>query len=170
MNDINNKKEIKKEKQDRKESNKKVKEVLIWVISLGLVGYAIFWVMTLPKLPQTAVISQSGIHWHPNISITIKGEKIEIPAGIGIGAVHNPMHTHEADGTVHMEYGGIVREKDTRVGNFFKVWGKDFDATGIMGNKVGVGGGMIMMVNGVENTEFDNYLMKDGDKIEIIFE
>jgi hypothetical protein len=165
-----NKKEVKKERQDKKESTKKIVGIILWIIAAVVIGGVVIWVVTLPKIPQSEIISSTGIHWHPHISIKIKGENVEIPAGIGIGAVHNPMHTHEPDGVVHMEYGGVVRERDTRIGNFFNVWGKDFSSKGIMGNVNGEGGTLKMLVNGVENTEFENYQMKDNDNIEIIFE
>lgn len=149
---------------------KKITATLAWLVPAGVFVAGVIWVAALPKIPQSTVVSSNGIHWHSHISITIKGEQVEIPTGIGIGAVHNPMHTHEADGTIHLEYGGVVKENDLRLGNFFTVWGKDFSATSIMGNKSGEGGTVRMLVNGAENTEFENYLMKDGDKMEIIYE
>jgi len=166
-----NKKEHKKERQEKKESTRKILEISLWVIAIGIVIGVVFWVVTLPKLPQTEIISNTGVHWHPHLSIKINGENIEIPANIGIGgAVHNPMHTHEADGIIHAEYSGVVREKDLTLGNFFKIWGKTFNSNEIMGNIDGEGGKLKMLVNGVENKEFDKYVMKDNDNIEIIFE
>ena len=165
-----NKKEQKKERQEKKETTQKIVEIALWIIAISIVAGVIFWVVTLPKLPQTEVISNTGIHWHSNLSIKINGENINIPAGVGIGAVHSPMHTHESDGTIHAEYSGVVREKDLTLGNFFKIWGKTFNSNEIMGNINGEGGTLKMLVNGVENTEFGEYVMKDGDNIEIIFE
>lgn len=165
-----NKKELKKERQEKSGSFKKIKEIILWVIAIGFILYGIFWLVTLPKLPKSQIVSNVGIHWHPNISIKIKGEKIIIPANIGIGAVHSPMHTHKEDGTIHMEYGGVVRQYDITLGKFFDTWGKDFSSTSIMGNKSGDGGVVRMTVNGENNTEFENYIMNDGDVIEIIFE
>jgi len=162
--------ENKKERQERKKSIKKIKEIIIWVATACIIGYGIFWLVTLPKLPESEVISQHGIHYHPNLSITIKGEPVKIPAGIGLGAVHNPMHTHDADGTIHLEYSGITRIEDTRLGKFFEIWGEDFTSISILGNVNGEGGTVGMVVNGVENFDFENYLLKDGDIIEIIYE
>jgi len=170
MTEYKNKGEIKKEHKQKTEFFKKIKKNALWIVALGVVGYGVFWIVTLPKIPQSELVSSTGIHWHPNISITIKGEEVNIPSGIGIGAVHNPMHTHEADGTVHMEYSGVVRESDTLLGNFFKVWGKDFSKDSILGNTNGEEGVVTMTVNGVKNLEFENYTMKDGDMIKIIFE
>ena len=170
MEEHKNKKELKTERQEKSEFHKKTKEIILWIIAIGFILYGIFWLVTLPKLPQSEIVSNAGIHWHPKVSISIKGEKITVPAGIGIGAVHSPMHTHEADGTIHVEYGGVVRQYDITLGKFFNTWGKDFSSTSIMNNTSGDGGVLRMTVNGENNTEFENYPMKDGDKIEIIFE
>lgn len=170
MEGYKNKKEEKKERQEKAKSTKKIIWISLWVGVALVVLYGIFWIVTLPKLPQSKIISRNGLHWHPKISIIIKGEEVEIPASIGIGAVHRPMHTHKSDGTIHMEYNGVVRENTLRVGNFFDVWGKDFSADSILGNIAGEDGGTIkMLVNGKENTEFENYIMKDGDIIKIIY-
>lgn len=113
------------------------------------------------SVPENQIVSRNGLHWHPELSIYINGQKQEIPKDIGIGAVHQPIHTHDASGTLHMEMNGLVTKDETKLGNFFKIWGKEFN----------FGGQNIkMLVNGQENNEFENYLMKDQDKIEIRYE
>lgn len=109
---------------------------------------------------QDQIISRNGLHWHAELVIYIKGEKQEIPANIGIGAVEQPIHTHDASGVIHMEFGGLVHKDDLKFGQFFKIWGKQFDSRG----KVK------MIVNGEQNQEFENYQMHDGDNIEIRYE
>ncbi len=131
---------------------------------------AIFWLMSLPKVADSEFVSKSGLHWHAELRIKINGSEIAIPAGIGLGAVHNPIHIHDTDNIVHMEFEGAVRKEDLALKNFFKVWGKDFSRESILGNKTGDGGTVKMLVNGKDNTEFENYLMQDGDKIEIVYE
>lgn len=124
--------------------------------TLLIVGGAL-WSKSLANNPNT--ISTNGIHWHPRLTIYVKGEKQEIPANIGIGATHNPMHTHgddSADGVVHLEFGGTVRTKDLRLGNFFTIWKRDMRSLGT---------NMRMTVNGQENTEYENYIMRDSDDI-----
>lgn len=123
-----------------------------------------------PPVPKEQIIAENGLHWHPTLSIYIKGEKQDIPKDIGIGAVHQPIHTHDETGTLHMEMQGLITKQDTRLGNFFKTWGKEFSSTQIFDKKNGPEGKVKMMVNGKENTDFANYLMKDGDKIEIRYE
>lgn len=152
-------------------SNQNKNSLPIGWITFGLlvVGF-IVWIATLPRVADGEFLSKTGIHYHPHLSIIIKGENIPIPKDIGIGAVHNPIHTHDADGVIHLEFSGIVKKEDTKLGVFFKLWDKDFSRDSVMGHKTGEGGTVKMKVNGVENTEFENYEMKDGDKIEVSYE
>ncbi len=148
----------------------KILSIFLWVVFIAAVSWLVFWVATLPKIPQGEFLSKNGLHWHATLNIKIKGEDVAIPAGIGLGAVHNPIHTHDPDDVVHLEFDGIVKKEDVALKNFFKVWGKDFSKESILGNKTGDGGTVKMFINGKENTEFENYLMQDGDKIEIVYE
>jgi hypothetical protein len=119
------------------------------------------------------VLSKNGLHWHPQLAIFVKGEKVAIPQNIGIGPQYagmptfdsgmqmTAMHTHEDMPVIHLEFPGIVREKDIVLGNFFRIWGKDMRSFGT---------NMRMTVNGEVNTEFENYIMGDGDKIELRYD
>ena len=107
------------------------------------------------------IISMQGIHYHPELRIFVKGEQIEVPQNIGLVGGHKPMHTHEDVPIVHLEYQTKVTKDDTRLGKFFEVWGKDFREFGQL---------VTMTVNGETNTEFENYLMKDKDIIELRYE
>jgi hypothetical protein len=125
------------------------------------------------SVPESEIVARNGMHWHPKVSIYIKGEKQPFANGIGLnGGVHNPIHTHDdADkDIVHMEFQGLVTKNDTKLANFFKIWGKDFSSKQIFDKKNGEEGLVKMKVNGKENTEFENYMMKDGDSIEIRYE
>lgn len=125
------------------------------------------------SIPKDQIVAENGIHWHPKLLISIQGKKQEIPANIGIGAVHQKIHTHPEDnkeGVVHMEMQGIVTKEDTKLGNFFKIWGKEFNSTQIFDKENGKEGKVVMLVNGKKNMEFENYHMHDGDIIEIRYE
>lgn len=125
------------------------------------------------SVPPDQVVANNGLHWHPKLTIIIKGQKQELPANIGLGAVHQKIHTHDTDakdGVVHIEAQGVVTKDDTKLGNFFRIWGKDFNSTTILDKKNGQDGTVKMLVNGKENTEFENYMMKEGDNIEIRYE
>lgn len=120
------------------------------------------------------IVAESGLHWHPKVTITIKGKKQEIPSSIGLsGQVHQELHTHDEDakdGVVHMEMKGLVTKDETKLENFFRIWGKEFNEAQIFDKKNGADGTVTMTVNGKENTEFGNYQMRDGDQIEINYE
>jgi len=133
--------------------------LIIGSISLILLIGGSWWSRSLSDSP--GVISRDGLHWHPMLEIYVKGEKLEIPENIGLGAVHQPMHTHDDLPVIHLEFSGVVHEKDLVLGQFFKNWGKDMRS---------FGRDMSMTVNGETNSEFENYEMKDGDRIELRYE
>jgi hypothetical protein len=131
------------------------------LVILFLIGAA-WWSSSLQENDPN-IISKRGIHWHPELTIYVKGEKQEIPENIGIGAVHEPIHTHDDSdqGIIHMEFQGSVRKQDATLGRFFKNWGKDFNSFGNLTK---------MTVNRKENSEYENYVMHDKDKIELYFD
>lgn len=100
----------------------------------------------------------------------IKGQKQEIPANVGIGAIHQPIHTHDNSGTLHLEFKGLVTKDEIKLGGFFRIWGKEFSKTNLLNKTSGSEGKISMIVNGVENKDFENYTMRDGDNIEIRYE
>lgn len=136
--------------------------ILVTVVLVLLIG-ATWWSKTLQK-NDMSIISNEGIHWHSNLEVYVNGKKIEIPANIGLEGGHRPIHTHIEDapqGVIHMEFEGLVRKSDTKLGQFFTNWNQD------MGS---FGQNMKMKVNGIDNQEFKNYEMMDGDKIELRYE
>ena len=135
--------------------------LIICTVTVLLVIGGIWLVSHPSSTSDSEIITQTGLHWHPQLEIYVKEEKQEIPQNIGLGAVHQPMHTHEDLPLIHLEFGGIVREEDIMLGKFFEIWGKDMRSFGT---------NMRMTVNGEENTEYENYIMKDGDKIELRYE
>ena len=150
---------------------KKNISLIITILLVALVIAFFAWqIAKAPKLETSDVISKNGLHWHSTLTIKIKGETLTIPAEIGLGAVHNPMHTHETDNVIHMEYPGLVTKKDLTLGRFFEVWNKKFDQNCIFENCASEKNKLTMLVNGEANSDFENYQMKDGDKIELIYE
>ena len=111
------------------------------------------------------VVSEQPIHWHPNIEIQIKGEKQVIPANIS-GLVH----THDTSGQLHWEIGGTVYKEQVQLKAFFSSWGKTFNSQQLLDKKNGSEGTVKMTVNGQVNTEYDNYIVKDADKILLSYE
>lgn len=143
------------------------------VTILVIVGVSLLLASSSTSVPDDQIVAKNGLHWHPQLIITIDGKRQEIPANVGIGTIHQKIHTHDTDakdGVIHMEMSGIVVKEDTRLGNFFRIWGKELSSTTIFDKKNGEEGKVKMVVNGKENTDFENYLMKDGDGIEIKYE
>ncbi len=148
------------------------KTTIVIIVTVGLVIGGVWWT-NISQSNDSDLISKSGIHWHPNLSIYIKGIKQEIPAEIGIGTQYasypgydvgmamSGVHTHDATGVIHFEFSGLVHKEDLTLGQFFKIWGKDMN---------NFGSNMKMVVNGKENTEYGNYHMQDEDKIELYYE
>lgn len=69
-----------------------------------------------------------------------------------------------------MQFSGLAKKDDIRLGRFFEVWGKKFIKDCIFDQCNSQEGKLKMFVNGIENFEFENYIMRDRDRIEIIFE
>ena len=165
------KKEAERQGQQKLEKKQAIKKWILWGLvgglAIALIGGLILYIATRPPVPENDIVSRNGFHWHPELTIYIKGVKQEIPANIGLpagmGAVHQPIHTHDdsGQGIVHMEFEGLVQKRDTTLGQFFKNWGKDMRS---------FGANMKMTVNGQENTEYENYIMQDKDKIELYYE
>lgn len=151
--------------------------ISVLVLVLG-VWWSDFLIEKQPKeqaaeIDDTNIVSRSGLHYHSNIKIFVNNEPIPIPGDIGIGLQYantptydkemrmTAMHTHDPDGTIHLEFPSLVTKDDMKLGNFFLIWGKDF---------MSFGPTVSMTVNGVENAELENYEMKDGDKIELYYQ
>ena len=140
--------------------------------AIVLVTAAVYWMASPPTIRDPNVIAANGLHWHPKIELYVNGIRQEVPANIGIGPAYAQapnfdsrmgmagMHTHDPDGTVHLEAAGTVTREDVTLGTFFRTWGKTFDD---------FGAGLIMKVNGTDNTEGEAYEMQDGDQIILSF-
>ncbi len=138
----------------------------IVIISTIVLGVGLIWWAKANQTEEVAssdsnVLSMKGLHTHPELKIFVKSEQVEVAPNIGLTPTHQPMHTHEDAPIVHLEYPAKVTRDDTRLGKFFAVWGKDFRE---------FGQNVTMTVNGEPNTEYENYEMKDGDKIELHYE
>ncbi|MDO8621510.1 MAG: hypothetical protein Q7R31_04510 [Candidatus Levybacteria bacterium] len=150
----------------------KVTGGIIFATFIILVGGVLLLSKGEKVAPEGEVVSRNGLHWHPKLSIYIKGGKQEIPANVGIGAIHQPIHTHEdnKEGIIHMEIQGVATKEQTKLGKFFQIWGKQFNSSCIFDKCNSVEGTVKMLVNGHENKDFENHLMKDGNNIEIRYE
>lgn len=139
-----------------------MKKPLLYVIGFVLFfAGMILWSKSLQKNDPN-IVSRTGLHWHPSLSIYVNGEKQEVSPNIGItGGVMSPMHTHEPNGTIHVESAGVVRKKDLTLNQFFRIWGRDINS---------FGQNVTMTVNGEANAELGDYVIRDADQIELRYE
>ena len=144
--------------------NKKIVIIIASTVIVFILALGVFLQSTEQKeeTRDESLVSQKGLHYHADLAIIVKGKRVDVPPNTGLVGGHNPMHTHDGEpNIIHMEFPGIVRADDLMLGEFFKVWKKDMRS---------FGANMKMTVNGKENTEFENYHMKDKDKIELQYE
>jgi len=116
------------------------------------------------------------LHIHPHLDILIGGNRITIPANIGISPNtwknHTidtygmtgmaPLHTHDTSGTIHVESNTV---RNYTLGQFFDVWGVQFNETCVLD----MCGKVTVTVDGVSNNEYRNHVLKDGELIRIVF-
>jgi hypothetical protein len=145
---------------------------IIGGIIIVLLFGGVWWSANLQE-SDPDVLSRNGLHWHPTLEIYVKDKKIEIPANVGVGTQYaglptyhtgmrmTAMHSHDDLPVIHLEFQDIVRKEDLTLGNFFKIWGKDMQS---------FGSSMRMTVNGVPNEEYERYMMRDKDRIELRYE
>lgn len=158
-------------KRQRSNTAKKgIKKILAAVIVLGVLIGGGWYLLKTFSVPEEDIVARGGIHLHPRLIITIKGVEQAIPGNIGLGARPGPYHTHQEDNVLHIEPQGIVTKEAIKLKKFFSAWGETFNRDCIFENCNGPEGEVKMFVNGEPNFDFENYLMQDNDRIEIIYE
>ncbi len=126
-------------------------------------------------------------HTTGQLAIFIDGDRVAIPAEIGVPAtgttVANP-HTHDTTGVLHigdgMPAGTGTDLRNATLKDFFDVWRSNagkagnnanakFDKSHIMDKTVDATHQLVMFVNGQLNTEYENYVPKADDQIQIVY-
>lgn len=114
-----------------------------------------------PKMAQ-------GFHVHPVLEIVVNGEKLEVPANIGVGPTcMTVLHTHTPDGVIHVE---SPEKRDFTLADFFAVWEKPFSKDEILDHKADATHYIRITVDGVEAESYENTILKDGERIVISYE
>lgn len=63
----------------------------------------------------------TALHIHAHLDVFVRGRRVAVPAGIGIGPNFiSPLHTHDASGVVHVESPDV---RTFTLGEVFGVWG-----------------------------------------------
>ena len=107
-------------------------------------------------------------HIHPVLHITILGTPQILPDNVGrTDTVLRPIHTHDSTGTLHVESPCL---RDYTLGDFFSIWGQEFNSTCIMGHCNDGTHSVKMTVDGSPSNAFENLVLRDGQNIVISYE
>ncbi|HSU72638.1 MAG TPA: hypothetical protein VLJ21_02205 [Candidatus Binatia bacterium] len=108
-----------------------------------------------------------AMHIHPFLEIIINGKSFPIPANIGItDAGMRVIHTHDSTGKLHVE---SPYPTSLYLSDFFKIWGKRFDDQCIFDNCKDDTHDLKMYVNGEPSDLYGALLLRDGDRIKIVY-
>ncbi len=117
--------------------------------------------------------SELVVHIHPSLTIEINGSNVEIPTSVGVETTTcsgeenmHVTHTHDSTGKIHVE---LNAQEDVPLAVFFDVWGKHFDSTGLLDERVTDGYVLSMTVDGVNSDDFENHILADNQNIVISF-
>jgi hypothetical protein len=109
-------------------------------------------------------------HSHVSMSIEIDDQQYLVDPNVGISDSMcdgmRGIHTHDDSGTLHIE---TTSPMEAPLGAFFQIWGKEFSQSRIIDSVADSDNEVVMYVNGALSDEFENYLMQDGDVIEIVY-
>lgn len=146
------------------------------ILILIVIGAAWYYISVSPSAPNITgdptlqvCIGSTPLaeHIHPHLQIIVIGAPVTIPANIGITSdCMRPIHTHDTSDTIHVESPVVY---PFTLHDFFLVWGQPFDNTQIMQYSVDSTHTLTMTVNSIPNTQYQNYVMRDGDQIVIIY-
>ncbi|HKQ21444.1 MAG TPA: hypothetical protein VJS91_05355 [Nitrososphaeraceae archaeon] len=119
------------------------------------------------------------MHIHPQLNVTLDGESLDIPSGIGINITlwndhsldeygmqpmkmtakdtsmimqgMSPLHTHDSSGVIHVE---SIEFRNYTLGQFLQIWGMDLDDKEVK-----------LSVNGNIVKDYKNHILTDKDQM-----
>jgi len=159
----------------------KSKEIAIIGMSIVVVILLLYSIVYQPTGNVASGDSQltKFAHWHTKLIFIACNEFLELPktddANKAIGK--QSLHTHNL-GMIHKE-GPLDEVKDKTLGEFFDAVGVEFSSKRIKYNDVEykngdlcgiIPGKLKMLVNGIEENGFGDYIVEDGDTILIRFD
>ena len=107
------------------------------------------------------------LHIHPILEIEILGERMIIPANIGISDKGmRVIHTHKEDGILHVE---SPEPHEFVLKDFFTIWGETFNETCILDTCVDEDHELNVFVNDIKDGRHGNIPLRDNDKIRIMY-
>jgi len=164
--------------EEEKIKSKKTKKNVIKYSIIGLVVLLVFYFLfNLFSGPKVEFYTKEAIHWHASYDVYICGKKVQVPENLPSGEHHLGLpllHTH-ADGLIHIE-GKIYKKEDITFGAYMDAIGVPFNTDMIMEYKNdgmcndGKNNKVRVLINGEENVDPRNYVVRDKDRIEVRYE
>jgi len=152
------------------QEQKRIRNILFLLTGVT-VGIVILF-LVLPKAEYSDAFPKNPVHWHMPVSLNICGKKMPVPEK---KEEHRLVHGHK-DGVMHVE-GRVRNEKSISLGEYFDSVGVPFSKTQIDIWKNGdtcpdsdTPATVHLRVNGKENMLFRDYVPKNKDSIEVVFE
>jgi hypothetical protein len=120
-------------------------------------------------VPTMGDSSAGGAHIHPKLAVYVRGERIEVPANIGIDPARSPtemagLHTHDGSGVIHVE-----NAADPTLGQFFEIWGVPLSPTQLGPHQAKDSETVRAWVDGKPAAELEDLVMEDGQEIVVAF-
>jgi hypothetical protein len=107
-------------------------------------------------------------HLHVPVYVYVQGEPVEIPANVGVATdAVSPIHTHDAQGTVHVESAEV---RDFTLGQFFDVWGVRLTGD-CVGGSCATGDAAVRVFSGGEEVGGDprDVVLEDTEAVVVTF-
>jgi hypothetical protein len=159
---------------------KNASQKIFWpIVGILVVGGIVWLAVSAPKRPASSITTRevaltcttdmaTQFHIHAQLKITVNGIPQDVPSGIGIKPqCMNSLHTHDGNGEVHVE---SPEKRDFSLADFFAVWGKPFDRTQILDQKVDDLHMIRVTVNGKTIETYENTILNDRDDVVISYE
>lgn len=103
-------------------------------------------------------LTNEEFHLHPKLTILIDGAEEQVPPNIGVFSnCVQELHTHESDGTIHVE---SDRDKGYTFQDFLNVWGLPLEQEEFITR---------LTVDGEFNDNDTNFKLADGQQIQLEF-
>lgn len=148
----------------RRRRNRYIKTIIIPIIAAVIVLGVIFVIVA----QENRLGAREVFHVHPHLSVAVDGKPFSVPQNIGISSSlwkdrslekygmpgMSPLHTHDNSGLIHAESNA---NRNYTLGEFLNVWG----GLDIYGKTVKA------TVDGKPVSDFNNIILKDGEKISL---
>ncbi|OGI12266.1 hypothetical protein A3K64_02985 [Candidatus Micrarchaeota archaeon RBG_16_36_9] len=136
------------------------KQIITVFILVAFLGSSITYAL-ISAFPS----EDTQVNWAAKLVITIFNDQYTIPADIGVtNETRAKLFTINSDGIIYK-----TESEDATLGDFFSIWNNNFNSTCILNYCNDQNNTMMMFLssgdNWVANTEYDKYVIKNGDII-----